>query len=116
MTRTGKRFLWLVLGLTLVLILCCHAASAASNGTWGGLNWELNDDGVLTISGSGGMTDFSYNTTQAWLADKNEITNVIIQEGVTSIGSCAFNKCSNLLSANIPVGVTSIGYSCLDLF
>ena len=40
-----------------------------------------------------------------------EIKNLIIPDGVTSIGSYAFAKCYRLLSIIIPEGVTSIGHN-----
>ena len=50
-----------------------------------------------------------YNPCVPW--DKNSIKNVIIEEGVTSIGDYAFEKCSNFTSITIPNSVTSIGKS-----
>ena len=44
-----------------------------------------------------------------------EIKNLIIPEGVTSIGNYAFAKCYRLLSITIPDGVTSIGYHAFAL-
>ena len=35
--------------------------------------------------------------------------NVVIPDGVTSIGDYAFNRCTNLTSITIPDSVTSIG-------
>ena len=41
--------------------------------------------------------------------NSEEITNLIIPSGVTSIGNWAFNACSGLTSVTIPSSVTSIG-------
>ncbi len=115
MTRTEKRFWWVLLGLTLALALCCGAASAASSGTWGDLSWELDDEGLLTISGSGSMYDYYvYNMEGAWRANNDEITTVVIEEGVTSIGSFAFHDCIHLTSINIPDSIKSIGNSAFS--
>ena len=50
---------------------------------------------------------------------QGEDTNVIIPEGVTSIGGSAFERCTSLESVTIPEGVRSIGdgafYECSSL-
>ena len=68
----------------------------------------LSDDGTLTISGNGEMKDWRNSSDGAWY-DNREIKNVIINNGVTSIGKFAFSYCSNLISITIPNSVTSIG-------
>lgn len=74
----------------------------------GGLSWKLTNAGTLTISGNGAMPDYSSVGDQPWSGKK--IRKVVIQNGVTSIGSCAFCKCE-LLSVEIPSSVQNIGYS-----
>ena len=53
------------------------------------------------------------------VAARGNLTIANIPEGVTSIGSYAFNRCSGLTSITIPEGVTSIGnyafYRCSGL-
>ncbi len=44
----------------------------------------------------------------------SSLTNIIIPDGVTSIGSYAFSSCSSLVSITIPDGVTSIGYGAFS--
>lgn len=71
------------------------------------LTWTLSSDGVLTISGTGKMTSFSYGSAP-WHSKCTAIKSVIIESGVTSIGSGAFADCSNLTDISIPETVTSI--------
>ena len=46
--------------------------------------------------------------------DGEEITELVIPEDVTSIGSYAFYYCPDLTSVTIPSSVTSIGYKAFD--
>ena len=78
-----------------------------------GVTWSLSNNGAtLTIrktgSGTGVMTN--YNLGEApWYSNNNDITSVVIENGVTTIGDYAFSGCSNLASVSIPASVTSIG-------
>lgn len=89
------------------------AASAASSGNCGdsgsNVTWSLDDNGTLTISGSGKIEDYRSDIDQPWYSNRSDITSVVIEPGVTSIGSQAFYECSNLTSITIPSGLTSIG-------
>ncbi len=64
--------------------------------------------GTLTISGTGKMKNFS-STTTPWYSERKSIKTIIIDDGVTSIGSYAFYYCPELTSITIPESVTSIG-------
>lgn len=89
------------------------AASAASSGNCGdsgsNVTWLLDDNGTLTISGSGKIEDCRSDIDQPWYSNRSDITSVVIEPGVTSIGSLAFYECSNLTSITIPSGFISIG-------
>ena len=89
------------------------AASAESSGNCGdsgsNVTWSLDDNGTLTISGSGKIEDYRSDIDQPWYSNRSDITSVVIEPGVTSIGSQAFYECSNLTSITIPSGLTSIG-------
>ncbi len=78
------------------------------------LTWELalNEDGTtytLTISGSGAMADYSQGSEVPWHNYAHIITNVVINDGVITIGDRAFINCRNLSTIIIPNGVTTIG-------
>lgn len=70
------------------------------------LTWEISDSGMLSISGTGEMKDYSETNPAPW--PKEEVTGVEIQAGVTSIGSYAFAGCFRMLSANISGTVDTI--------
>ncbi|MBP0974691.1 MAG: leucine-rich repeat domain-containing protein, partial [Oscillospiraceae bacterium] len=74
----------------------------------------LTADGTLTISGTGAMEDYPIEYP-GWNDDRDSVTNVVIENGVTSIGEYAFYKCSNLISITIPGSVTSIENAAFSL-
>ena len=82
------------------------SAETVTSGTTGDCTWIL-DGTVLTISGNGEMGDYEYLIKAPW---GNFITEVVIEDGVTSIGYYAFYDCGSLTSVTIPDSVTSIGY------
>ena len=77
----------------------------------GDLTWTLTADGTMTISGTGAMKDYSYDSPAC---DNSNIKKVVIEEGVTSIGDSAFSDCRSLTDITIPGSVTSIGYSAFQ--
>ncbi len=74
-----------------------------------GVEWAFSNDGKLTISGNGAMTDYPYDTSAPWNAFLNSITSVVVESGVTHIGARAFTSCGAVTSATIADTVTSIG-------
>lgn len=98
-----------------------QAAEELASGTCDyGLTWVLTDDGVLTISGRGAIPDYNLSNNPApWLDKRTEITEIVIKDGVTGIGRCAFGECTNLAKITIPDSVTNIGtnafYNCKSL-
>ncbi len=74
----------------------------------GGLAWNLTKAGTLTITGRGAMPDFGGIAEQPWYSNGGRIRKVVIGDGVTSIGSCAFWGCG-VLGAQISASVTKIG-------
>ena len=81
-------------------------ASAATSGITGDCTWTLSGD-ELTISGNGAMGDYTSSSSAPW--EGYTITKVTIGNGVTSIGDCAFYRCTGLYSVTIQDSVTTIG-------
>ncbi len=76
------------------------------------LSWTFKD-GILTISGSGSMPNYSENSAAPWYSLGDNITEVVIKEGVTSIGSNAIRGYSALKTVTIPASVTNIGSNAI---
>jgi len=77
---------------------------------------------TLTISGTGAMQDFQAATSNMAPWQKSGIGGiriVVIEQGVTSIGMCAFYGQNNLTSITIPNSIISIGslafQSCFNI-
>lgn len=90
------------------------AVGKCGNGT----DWTLSDTGVLTVSGSGAMFDYG-SKNAPWASYKAQIKTVVIAEGVTSIGNCAFYEYASITGVSLPSTLTKIGdhafYACKAL-
>lgn len=85
------------------------------------LVWSLDSDtGVLRISGSGAMLDYSehktvYDPIQApWSRYIYSIRSIVVEEGVTYVSSYAFFKCIYASSVTLPKSVEKIGAHAFD--
>ena len=72
------------------------------------VTWTVEGDGVLTVSGMGAMADYASADEQPWYDYSSDITRVVVEDGVTSIGQSAFEECQ-LTSISLPEGLTTIG-------
>jgi hypothetical protein len=74
------------------------------------IHWSYDSvNKTLVISGSGDMTDYQNRDTAPWSAHLQEVENVIIEEGVTSVGDYAFCGAAELESVVIASSVTKLG-------
>ena len=110
-----RKILSLIFIISVLTIALLPSSANAAIGTCGDkLTWTLYD-GRLTISGTGRMEGYSnYSEVAPWYSSRKNIKAVEISDGVTSIGSYAFQECSSLQSITIPDSVTSIGNDAFD--
>ena len=80
-----------------------------ASGQSGETAWQFTDDGMLTISGTGAMKNYTAKTQMPWYTYLDQITCVMMEDGVTSIGDCAFELCLDMTELTIPASVTDIG-------
>jgi hypothetical protein len=67
------------------------------------------DTGVLTISGTGPMTDHASEVESAVGPYRASIHTVVIENGVTTIGNYTFHSCDQITSITLPESMTRIG-------
>lgn len=133
-----NRLLSILLVLLTALTLLPLGALADDNNKCGeNLTWKFAD-GILTISGTGDMYNYSEDYLAPWSAKNSDISEITVLDGVTSIGdnafhSCnaervdlqctslisigknAFSRCTMLTSIFIPESVQSIGSEAFSL-
>lgn len=97
------------------------------------VTWEYYDDGTIYINGSGAMTNYDYMPQEThlqrnsldyasvtWQSDRpwynylGEIERVVIGDGVTTVGSCAFAEAGNLRSVELADSVTAIEFQAFQ--
>ena len=111
--------------LSVLLIISCSACDSSketedmtteetagnqsfSYNTVKSVEWNI-ENGILILSGTGEMTDYSSDDRSPWYEQKDEITKAVINNGITSVGNYTFSDCHNLVSVEIPESVISIG-------
>ena len=78
-----------------------------SSGTTGDCTWTLDNDGTLWISGNGEIPDYGYSVSEEtwrdapWYDYREYIKSVVIQDGVTTVGS-GFKTCTQLSKQTNP--------------
>lgn len=107
-----KKIISLFLTVCLIISICTFmqiGVSAATNGVCGdNLTYTLDDNGILTISGTGAMYD------DVWSFNYDGIKKVIVNEGVTTIGEFEFMLNETIDDVILPNGLTSIGLSAFN--
>ncbi len=125
MNRHKKLFAFLTLVCFLFTLMPIAAfaenAEIVASGECGeNVRWTLDSEGVLTISGTGNMDDYRSVAEVPWKEYADLFNELVIEDGVTSIGDNAFRGESNnieriTLSKDLKrIGKYSFAY-CLEL-
>lgn len=109
----------ILLGILAVVLFWPKTEAVTDSGSCGeNLTWQLHGNSFLTISGSGDMTDFDEEEAP-WAAYGENITEVVIYDGATTIGNHAFSECRALSGIILPDSIVEIGdyafYNCTNL-
>ncbi len=70
------------------------------------VEWVLEANNVLSIRGSGPMPSASYDDAHPW--SEHTIHTVIVENGITKIGRCAFQNMEALTDVTLPSTLTQI--------
>ena len=95
-------------------ILTLVALLAVTTGAWAQGPWTSGDctvtlsNGTLTVSGTGAMADYDNLSDLPWINNSGDITSVVVESGVTSVGMSAFCSFENMTSVTLPEGLTAI--------
>ena len=89
----------------------CRNCGAIGGKCGDDLYWLYDGEGTITITGTGDM--YSYSNTDEnnrcpWVEYEDDITTVVIEEGATSVGYCAFHACDRLQNVSLPETLTKI--------
>lgn len=109
---TIKQFTFItILALTLLLLSVAFAAGGSAGDK---ISWNLDGNGLLTITGEGKM-----DKSASWSSYRRDITSIEIGEGITTISDDAFYGCDSIKAVSLPSTLTKIGdrsfYGCKDL-
>ncbi len=115
--KKSNKFISMILVLIMAISLIPTSVITASAIEFSGacgenLTWNFDDStGKMIISGTGAMDDYydgSVMLSRPWDSQINAIKNVVIDNGVTSVGSFAFYGCTNIETVTITDSVTTI--------
>lgn len=110
----------IIIGLSFIISNVSNATDdtdiIASGECGTSITWALNKSGVLTISGSGNMSN---DSASAWADYQEQVKSVIFDGDITSIGKNAFKENHNIVEIDLPSTVKTIGeyafYNCTKL-
>ncbi|MBQ7530482.1 MAG: leucine-rich repeat protein, partial [Paludibacteraceae bacterium] len=96
------------------LIQGCEVVQGTCGAQGDNLTWSLSCDSVLTISGSGAMADYSGSSDVPWHDYAAQITSIVLDNGVTTIGAHAFHGLEGLIQITLPDSLQTISNNAFE--
>lgn len=79
------------------------------------VTWELDmETGKMVISGSGPMNNCEPTIFAPWKDCREAVKELVVEEGVTTLGEHTFFKCVNLEKVSLPSTVHTLGFHSLS--
>ena len=104
--------------LTLVMAICVTGYASAEDAIAdadfndGKMHWNISADHVLTISGTGNMPDYKETVNAPWYSYRSQINSIVVEDGVTGLGSYAFYQLTGAASVSLPDSLETMGGYC----
>lgn len=104
--------------LVVMAILCLSTAAFAEEEVAGAdfndgtMHWSISTDGVLTITGTGDMPDYTSSTGSPWYDFRDYILSIVVDDGITKIGDGTFCHLDKMVSISLSNSVTALGDNC----
>ena len=104
-----------VIASAMAVLFIIHTESDNSSaevvgGGWCGQNayYYIYSDGTLDICGTGAMYDYSGFTHPPWYDSRDDITKIVISDGITQLGVSAFIGLKHVTELIIPIPLNSV--------
>ncbi len=106
--KKGIALLLSVVMLAVMLPLGAITATAADGYCGDTITWSIEED-VLTLSGSGEMWHYDFRSNEVpWDGYQTIITKVVVEEGITTLGTNAFCDFTELTAVELPTTLKAL--------
>lgn len=106
-----KRLLPILLALVLMITSLISVATVSADDT----DWRYDEStATLYVFGTGAMSDYADEFSAPWQSIIADVKNVVIENGVTSVGAYAFCGASSLSTVTIADTVSAVGAFAFD--
>ncbi len=115
MKTTAKYILTFLTCLMLATFFSAGVSAKTYSGSDGNISWSIDlNSAHMTVSGSGDMTDYVNYSDLSYSKLLPVVKTLVVENGITSVGDCAFMYAYNLESVSLPDSIKTIGQSAFE--